>query len=203
MSHCKRVGEIIAEKGFKLVCAGANAGCQSQLIEGAQAKGGAVIAVTVPMFASELSDTLRKNAIISEGNDLSQRKVIMKTATEFGYIILPGGPGTLDELWEVFAEKAENINNGAMKKLIILNTDGFYEPVKAQINIMRETFKWPYGDGVKFIDDPEQLNELIPSIRIIPRYGAEGSGAGGGGAKAPRRASRRSNRKRGTRTRKN
>lgn len=163
-THCQRVGEIIAEKGYKMVCAGASIGCQSKLIEGAQSKRGMVIAVTVPMFAHELSESLRKNAIISDGKDLSQRKVIMKKATEFGYIILPGGPGTLDELWEVLAEKSENINGGAKKRLIIVNTDGFYEPVKHQIEIMRSTFNWShYGDGVDFIDDPEKLNDLIPT----------------------------------------
>ena len=161
-NHCKRVGEIIAEKGYKMVCAGASIGCQNKLIEGAQEKGGKVIAVTVPMFAHELSESLKKDAIISPGGDLSQRKVIMKKATEFGYIILPGGPGTLDELWEVFAEKSENINNGGKKKLIIVNTDGFYEPVKMQIQIMRDTFKWRhYGEGVEFINDPEELNSCL------------------------------------------
>ena len=167
-SDCKRVGEIIAEKGYKMVCAGASIGCQNELIEGAQEKGGKVIAVTVPMFAHELSESLKKDAIISSGGDLSERKVIMKKATEFGYIILPGGPGTLDELCEVFAEKSENINNGGKKRLIIVNTDGFYEPIKTQIQIMRDTFKWPhYGKGVDIIEDPEQLKKLIPNIKGI------------------------------------
>jgi uncharacterized protein (TIGR00730 family) len=176
LGHCKKVGEIVAEKGYTLVCAGASIGCQSKLIEGAQEKGGKVIAVTVPMFKDELSESLKNDAIVTEGSDLSKRKQTMKNLTEFGYIILPGGPGTLDELWEVFSEKSENVNNGGNKRLIIINTDGFYEPIKDQIKIMRDTFNWQsYGEGVEFIDDPEELNRLIPQYNANPLGGTRKS----------------------------
>ena len=193
-SDCKQIGERVAEKGYTMICAGASLGCQNNLIQGALSKRGKVIAVTVPMFAHELQKELKDNAIIAEGGDLSVRKSIMKSMASYGYIILPGGPGTLDELWEVISEKAENINEGAKKKIIIVNTDGFYEPVKQQFQNMNTIFKWKYDEGIVFINEPAELNAILSSTG-----GAAAGGAGGGGGgprrRRPQAGGRRSKRK--------
>ena len=165
-ADCQQIGEIIAEKGYTMICAGASLGCQNNLIQGALNKKGQVIAVTVPMFAHELQEELKDNAIIAAGGDLSERKRIMKSKADYGYIILPGGPGTLDELWEVISEKAENINEGGKKQIIIVNTDGFYEPVKHQFQIMNTIFKWKYDEGIVFINEPAELNAILPTVGV-------------------------------------
>lgn len=172
-ADCKQIGEIIAEKGYTMICAGASLGCQKNLIQGALNKGGEVIAVTVPMFADQLQEELREKAIIAEGVDLSARKSIMKSMANYGYIILPGGPGTLDELWEIISEKAEDINEGRKKQIIIVNTDGFYDPVKEQFKKMNTTFNWTYDKGIIFIDEPVELNNILSTAR---RGGAEKHG---------------------------
>lgn len=162
--HCEEIGKIIATKGYTMICAGASFGCQSNLINAALYNNGKVIAVTVPMFANELLPVLKDTAIISSEKDLSERKKIMKSMTDYGYIILPGGPGTLDELWEVISEKAEDINDGKKKKIIIVNTDGFYEPVKKQFQIMNEIFNWKYDEDIIFINEPNELNDILPTV---------------------------------------
>ena len=160
-ADCKQIGEIISEKGYTMVCAGASLGCQNNLIQGALSKGGKVIAVTVPRFAHELQKELKDDAIIAPGEDLSVRKRIMKSKADYGYIILPGGPGTLDELWEVISEKVEDINEGKEKQIIIVNTDGFYEPVKHQFHNMNTIFKWKYDEEIFFINEPAELNAIL------------------------------------------
>jgi uncharacterized protein (TIGR00730 family) len=161
LTHCNRIGQIIAENGYTMVCAGASLGCQNQLVDGALSKQGKIIAVTVPMFESELRPELQLNKIVATGDDLSQRKHIMKNMADYGYVILPGGPGTLDELWEVISEKTENINNGRVKNIIIMNTNGFYNSVKEQLDIMNHTFNWNYSTGIQFIDNPDDLSRLL------------------------------------------
>jgi len=168
-ADCTQIGEIIADNGYTMICAGASLGCQKNLIHGALSKGGKVIAVTVPMFKHQLQEELKGDAIIAQGGDLSERKSIMKSKADYGYIILPGGPGTLDELWEIISEKAENINKGGKKKIIIVNTEGFYNPVREQLENMNNIFKWKYDDGIIFIDGPEELNVILPT--------ADGGGA--------------------------
>ena len=164
-ADCAQIGEIIAEKGYTMICAGASLGCQEKLIQGALSKGGKVIAVTVPMFAHQLQEELKDNAIIVQGEDLSERKSIMKSKADYGYIILPGGPGTLDELWEIISEKAEDINEGRKKQIIIVNTDGFYDPVKHQFLNMNTTFNWKYDEGITFINEPAELNAILSIAR--------------------------------------
>ena len=188
-ADCAQIGEIIAENGYTMICAGASLGCQKNLIEGALSKGGKVIAVTVPMFAHELQQELKDNAIIAQGEDLLERKKIMKSRADYGYIILPGGPGTLDELWEVISEKAEDINEGRKKKIIIVNTDGFYDPVKHQFQNMNTIFNWKYDTGIIFINEPAELNAILLT-------------AGGGGAEKSGRRHMRKTKKNKTSKRK-
>jgi uncharacterized protein (TIGR00730 family) len=170
-NDCEEIGKIIAKNKFTMICAGASLGCQKNLIQGALSENGEVIAVTVPKFEHQLQEELKKNAIVAQGKDLSERKSIMKSKASYGYIILPGGPGTLDELWEIISEKHENINDGGKKKIIIVNTDGFYDPVKIQFKNMNDTFKWKYDDGITFINKPA---ELIP---LLQSQSADGGGA--------------------------
>lgn len=161
-SECSEVGKIVAERGFDMVCAGASIGCQKNLITEALDHGGKVIAVTVPKFAKELLPALQGNAIISNSPILSERKNIMKNLSTFGYIILPGGPGTFDELWEVIAEKTEGLGDGSSKNIVVINTEGFFNPVREQLRIMADTFKWDaYTKQVIFIDDIKDLNKLF------------------------------------------
>ena len=171
-SECSEVGKIVAEKGFDMVCAGASIGCQKNLITEALAAKGKVIAVTVPKFAVELLPELVENAIISNSPILSERKNIMKNLSTFGYIILPGGPGTFDELWEVIAEKTEGLGDGSSKNIVVINTEGFFNPVREQLRIMADTFNWnAYTKQVIFIDDIKDLSKLFDEYLGITEGG--------------------------------
>ena len=195
-AECEEIGKIIAAKGYTMICAGASLGCQNNLIQGALANDGKVIAVTVPMFKNELQDELKDEAIIASGADLSERKSIMKSMADYGYIILPGGPGTLDELWEIISEKAENINGGKEKKIIIVNTEGFYNPVREQLEMMNTIFEWTYNEGIIFINEAKDLDAHLPQSGktdvVVKSSADEGKTAGPkGGEKHGRRHMRK------------
>ena len=65
---------------------------------------------------------------------MSDRKVIMSKLID-GYITLPGGFGTLDELFEALTLNQLQIEQ---KPVGILNTNGFFDPVLLQLDRMVE-----------------------------------------------------------------
>lgn len=72
-----------------------------------------------------------KEEIVLKGNDLSERKKIMRDKSD-AFIILPGGTGTVDELMEIIELKKSGFHN---KDIIIVNSDGFYDPI---INMLKK-----------------------------------------------------------------
>jgi hypothetical protein len=69
-------------------------------------------------------------------------------------IILPGGNGTLDELFEMLTWNTLNIHN---KKIVILNTAGFYDHLIAHIDTMcKEGFLYEnWQERLIVCNDPE------------------------------------------------
>jgi uncharacterized protein (TIGR00730 family) len=75
-------------------------------------------------------------------------------------IILPGGFGTLDELFEIVTWNQLSIHD---KPVFILNTDGFYKHLILHIQKMREE-EFLYGQAEKriiIIDDPAELLKYV------------------------------------------
>lgn len=98
-SAAKDLGQILAQKGIQLVYGGGNVGLMGILADSVLAAGGTVVGV-IPYF-------LRDREVCHEGltelvvvNSMAERKLLMAERSE-GVIALPGGYGTLDELFEV------------------------------------------------------------------------------------------------------
>ena len=92
----------------------------------------------------------------------AMRKNMLKKLSTFGYIVLPGGPGTFAELWDVVGEKNENFNGGN-KNIVVVNINGFFEPLKAEIEKL--TTEWGTYDKnrklIIFIEKAEQLRTIL------------------------------------------
>ena len=188
--HGYKVGEIIAQSHYELILGGSGSGCQNEIINGALDNKGMITAVTIPRFQKYLREELKKDAIIADGtHGMSERKSIMKKMATFGFVILPGGWGTFDEFWEVLTEKFNNFNNSESKKIVFVNTDGFYNSVRDQlvslgaipdyrrscqskpqqlsndVDVQPAVFspprkKYNHAD-IFFIDNPEELRQIF------------------------------------------
>jgi hypothetical protein len=78
-----------------------------------------------------------------------------------GLIALPGGCGTFEELLEAITLKRLGLYT---KPIVILNTEGFYEPLKMLLeNSIKENFMAEiHRDMWTFVDEPE---DIIPALR--------------------------------------
>lgn len=116
------VGKTLAEKGIRLVYGGANVGLMGAVADGALEAGGEVTGV--------LPDFLRAKEIAHRGltelimvETMHERKTKMNELCD-GVIALPGGYGTLEELFEMITWAQLGLHQ---KPIALLNVNGYYD----------------------------------------------------------------------------
>lgn len=121
LADAAALGAILAQNGFDIVYGGASIGMMGALADNAIANGGRVTGV-IPevLVAWERQHKGLSELIVTK--DMHIRKKTMYDMCSAA-IILPGGFGTLDELFEMLTWNQLNIHD---KKIYILNTAGFY-----------------------------------------------------------------------------
>jgi len=160
--HYKQVafhlGELIAEKGNKLVYGGATGGLMDAVAEGAQSKNGEIIGVIAKAIIKMNRQSSLPTELI-EVETLNERKTVIKSITDV-FVVLPGSYGTLDEMLDIVAS---GVVGEHKKPLIIINQDGFYDLFLNQINFMRDESFIPVDEKYKplIVQDLNHCMELI------------------------------------------
>lgn len=124
-------GQAIAQRGWGVVYGGGHVGLMGLVADAALAAGGEVIGVIPDFLAkTELAHTGLAQLIVVE--NMHQRKMRMHALSD-AVIALPGGFGTLDELFELLTWRQIGLHD---KPIGLLNVDGFYDPLIAQADRM-------------------------------------------------------------------
>ena len=124
-----RLGELLARAGCTVVYGGGRAGSMGSLADGALAAGGHIVGV-IPKFMVDLEwghDDLTELHVVE---DMRARKHEMLTRAT-AVVALPGGTGTLEELFEAITLKRLGLYLGP---IVIVNTRGYYDPLLAQLD---------------------------------------------------------------------
>lgn len=119
----KELGEALAQEGKTLVYGGGSRGLMGVIAETLHNKGGKVIGILPEIFNND--KVIRKD-IYSEliiVKDMHARKKAMYERAD-GFIIMPGGIGTLEEFFEIFTWKQIGYHT---KNIAIYNVNGFYD----------------------------------------------------------------------------
>lgn len=128
VESAKDLGSAIARQGWKLVYGGNNAGLMATLADAARAAGGKVIGVTPQLFVDKgCTDQKCDELIVTSG--MRDRKAMMEERGD-AFITLPGGLGTFEELFEIVCGKVLGYH---AKPIVILNINGYYDPLLAMI----------------------------------------------------------------------
>lgn len=119
------LGELLAERGIRLIYGGAKVGLMGVVADAALSKGGEVIGV--------IPDSLVTHEVAHEGltdlivtDSMHTRKMRMAELAD-AFIALPGGWGTLDEMFEVLTWAQLGFHK---KPCGLLNVAGYYEGLK-------------------------------------------------------------------------
>jgi len=127
------LGKTLAEQNIELVYGGANVGLMGAVADGALNAGGKVIGV-LPNFlrSKEIAHLGLTELILVES--MHERKTKMNDLCD-GVIALPGGFGTLEELFEMLTWAQLGLHK---KPIAILNVDGYYDSLIELLQTMTE-----------------------------------------------------------------
>lgn len=120
------LGEVLAARGITVVYGGGRAGLMGTVADAALSKGGQVIGVITRLLQNrELAHTGCTELHVVE--TMHERKMMMANLAD-AFIALPGGLGTLDELFEILAWAQLGIHQ---KPVGLLNTCAYYDKLWA------------------------------------------------------------------------
>ena len=137
----RAVGEGLGRAGYNLVFGGGSLGLMGEVSQAAQAAGSRVQGI-IPAFLQALENaapvTPEEKLIVTP--HLQERKAIMLQMSD-AFIVLPGGLGTFDEFFEVATEAQLGVHK---KPIIVVNIDGFFDPLDAMLKgIVEKGFAKP------------------------------------------------------------
>lgn len=124
MQAAKSVGRFFAAADISLVYGGGHVGLMGIVADACLASGGHVIGViTRSLMDREVGHWGLNELVITE--TMHERKAIMAMRAD-GFIVLPGGIGTMDELFEIWTWRQLGLHQ---KPIGLLNINGFFDPL--------------------------------------------------------------------------
>src|SRR5215207_570723 len=160
------LGELLAERGIGLVYGGGNVGLMGELADAVLDAGGQAIGV----IPQQLVDREIAHGGLTELHvveNLHQRKALMAELAD-AFLTLPGGVGTMEELFEVWSWGRLGLHS---KPCGLLNVDGYFDSLRTLTDQMvTEGFLEPdYREMLLIEEQPsvllDQLATYVPSGR--------------------------------------
>ena len=154
-SAARTMGVILAERGLRLIYGGGKIGLMGAVADGALSVGGEVIGVIIA--------SMNNQALAHEGltrmdvtPDMHSRKARMHELAD-GFIALPGGYGTFDELFETITWSQIGHHE---KSIGLLNTKNYYAPLLAAID-------HAVNEGFIFKEHRDALVCELDSVKLL------------------------------------
>ena len=127
------VGTELARRGHRLVSGGGDLSMMGAVARAAR-EGGAHTTGVIPeaLLVKEVGDRDADELLVVD--DMRTRKGLMDARSD-AFLALPGGLGTLEELFEVWVARTLGLHD---KPVVVLDVDGLYAPLRTQVELMRE-----------------------------------------------------------------
>jgi len=124
------LGEALANRGIGLIYGGAKVGLMGAVADATLASGGHVVGV-IPHVLVDLEVAHQGVTELHVTSTMHTRKALMSERAD-AFLILPGGFGTFEEMFEVLAWQTLKIHS---KPVVLLNIDGFYDTLLAFLDV--------------------------------------------------------------------
>ena len=118
----RELGRLIAQRGHTLIFGGGRSGLMGACADAAHERGGRVIGV-MPASSDTPELVYEKSSALILTDSVSQRKMLMVNNSD-ALIVLPGGLGTMDELFDTLARRQAGQHH---KPVALISTLGFYD----------------------------------------------------------------------------
>ena len=135
-AHAKALGERLARERIALVYGGGNVGLMGVIADAALAGGGEVIGV-IPQQLVDWEVAHKGITRLEVVDSMHARKARMFDISD-GFVALPGGFGTMDEMFEMLTWRQLGLGD---KPCAFLDVNGYWRPLMAMLDTMvRERF---------------------------------------------------------------
>lgn len=169
------LGTAIARAKWDLIYGGNLIGCMGALADAARAAGGRVIGITPELLVREgIADNACSELVVTD--TMRQRKALMEARGD-AFVALPGGLGTLEEVFEILVAKLLGYHQ---KPIVLLNVAGYYAPLLAMIEHgIEHRFIKPAARAAYFVAGsvPEAMEFLARTGGAAPDPAGEPSAA--------------------------
>ena len=158
------LGRGLAAAGCSVVYGGGSAGSMGAIANGALSAGGEVIGI-LPRFMADLEWGHPGLTRLELVEDMRERKHRLLADSD-AVVALPGGCGTLEELFEAITLKRLGLY---FNPIVLLNTNDFYTPLQGFMQqVIGERFMNPEHAAMwSLVQSPDQV---LPAIRATPKW---------------------------------
>jgi len=156
-----RLGQLLARHHIRLVFGGGSVGLMGAVSDGAaDHKGDAIGVITENLVRQEVANN--RLPVLEVVPSMHVRKQRMFELAE-AFVVLPGGAGTLDELFEILTWKLLRLHD---RPIVIIDQDGYWQPLLSLIDrIIEQGFA---------AEQLPALYTVVPSVEdVLPALAAE------------------------------
>jgi len=161
-SAARQLGQLLAENNIRLVFGGGHVGLMGVIANAALAAGGEVTGV-IPTFLRdlELAHDGCDELVVTES--MHSRKEKMAELSD-GFVVLPGGLGTLDEAFEMITWRQIGLHD---KPIIFLDIDGYWQPLQALMGHIAAN-KYMRPKDAPLFTVVSRIEDVLPALRAAP-----------------------------------
>ena len=156
------LGAEIGRRGLRLVYGGGRVGLMGILADAALSAGGEVVGV-IPGFLVDLEVGHEGLTRLERVETMHERKRRMAELAD-GFVSLSGGLGTLDETIEITTWKQLGLHD---KPVVVVNVDGFWDPVRAQLARMTEG-GFAHPDHISLLTIVDSVEDVFGALASAP-----------------------------------
>ena len=159
----EKMGQLLAENGIRLVYGGGDVGLMGIVAQACIKNGGYAIGVMTEflMRYEGLPDDLSELHVVQSMHERKQKMFELSD----GFIILPGGLGTLDETFEVLTWRQVGLHG---KSVVFVDVDGYWAPLLDTLlpHMIREGFVRSADENL--LGRVKSVEEVIPAFQKTP-----------------------------------
>ena len=150
----RRLGEFMAERGMSLVYGGAQVGLMGVIADAVLGGGGEVLGV-IPTFLAGKEIAHQGLTELRIVSSMHERKALMAERAD-AFVALPGGFGTLDELFEILTWAQLGLHQ---KPCGVLNVDGYFDGLLSYLDhaTAEQLIKAEHREMLIAATDPTEL----------------------------------------------
>jgi uncharacterized protein (TIGR00730 family) len=153
-----RLGVRLAERGITLVYGGGRVGLMGLMADACLQAGGTVVGV-IPEFLRRYEVGHGAVSELVVVDSMHERKQTMFERAD-GFVILPGGLGTLEEILEVLTWKQLRLHD---KPIVVADVAGYWQPLVALIDhVIRENFAHP--EMRRLLTVVDDVERVLPAL---------------------------------------